>query len=509
MTQYHYLSTLRALAEGDPDRLLLKTPTTERTAVQLLEHANRLSGYLRVRGVDQDQPVALMMGNRVEVVEGFFAGLALGSPPANVNPRYRPAEVAHLINDCGAGALLYESSVAEVVRDTVELLNQPVLTLETGSAAWAEALAAEPAPAREPLSTDRLLIYTGGTTGIPRAVEWEVGTHYQMIWQMIRHDEPPPTPRRTVESGRRGPTAMPCSPFLHGVGLSLSLNTLNGGGLLVLTESASFDAAQALHLAEENAVAVMGIVGDAFARPLLHELESGRWQGRLGALRAISSSGAAWSGEVRARMREFLPNTALISNFGSTEALVTRDMTDNTPFTPERAMVILDEDHRPVPPGQVGMLATSGNLPLGYLSDPDRTARTFPVIDGRRYAITGDEAKLEPDGRIRVLGRGTSVINTGGEKVWPEEIEAVLRGHPDVLDAVVVGRTDERWGQRVTAVLQLRPGSGTCDEQLAARCKAQLAAYKCPKEWVSLPTIPRTAVGKPDFAAIHTALERR
>jgi fatty-acyl-CoA synthase len=510
VSDYHYLRTLRAFAEADPGRVLLTTPTCDRTAAELLGDTYRLAGHLRSRGVREGQSVALMMHNRAEVVVGFLAALALGALPANVNPRYRPEEVTYVLRDCAAAALIYEPSLAAAAHGATEQLGHPIVTLETGSGEWRETMASPPIPPdREPQPADRLIIYTGGTTGMPRAVEWEVREHYQMIWQMVRHDRPPLDPRQLIDSGRRAPTALPCSPFLHGVGLALSLNTLNGGGRLVLTEDGSFNAAVVLGLAEKYDIAVLGIVGDAFARPLLLELETGRWAGRLGALRAISSSGAAWSAEVRDGIAAFLPEVTLVSNFGSTEALVTRDMGPNSAFHPDRDMVIVDERGCQVAPGTVGLLATSGHLPVGYFGQPERTAKTFPVIDGKRYAITGDEARLEPDGRIRVLGRGSSVINTGGEKVWPEEVEAVLRGHPDILDAVVVGRADTRWGQRVTAVLQWRPEAGASEEMLVALCKERLASYKCPKEWVALPVIPRTSLGKPDFPAIMAALDGR
>jgi acyl-CoA synthetase (AMP-forming)/AMP-acid ligase II len=324
---------------------------------------------------------------------------------------------------------------------------------------------------------------------------------------MVRRDAPPPTPEFTVDAGRHAPTALPCSPILHGVGLSLMLNTLNGGGAVVVSDRQIFDAATTLELVAEREVEVLGIVGDAFARPLLTELESGRWAGRLPSLRAISSAGAVWSTTIRDRMTELLPGVRLISNFGSTEALVARDIANGVPFEPGSDMIVIGADGGPAQPGQVGTVATTGFLPVGYLGDPNKTAQTFRMIDGRRYAVTGDEARVECHGGITLLGRGTAVINTGGEKVWPEEVEAALRSNPDVLDVAVVGREDERWGQRVTAILQVTADSQVSDEQLAACCREKLAPYKCPKDWLRVDAVPRTAVGKPDYRAIRAMLK--
>jgi fatty-acyl-CoA synthase len=503
---HHHLRALRVIADFDPDRVLLISPAATRTAAELRDTSNRLAGFLATAGLRSGQPVALMMCNRHEVIEAFYAALALGSPPTNVNARYTRREIAHVLNNCRAGALIYEPAVAHEVAAARTLFDASVILIEVGGPLWRQALAHPPAPERAPRADDTLLIYTGGTTGLPRAVEWEVAEHTQMIWGMVRRDIPPPPPEQTLSRGRRAPTALPCSPFLHGVGLSLTFNTLNGAGTVVFSGEPTFDAARVLGLVQAHDVAVLGIVGDAFARPILAELERGAWQGRLGSLKAISSAGAAWSQEVRDGIAAWLPNTKLVSNFGSTEALVTRDMTNAEPFVPERPTLILDANRVPVAQGTVGLLATSGHLPIGYLREPEKNALTFPVIGGVRYAVLGDEALCEPSGRIRILGRGSSVINTGGEKVWPEEVEAVLRSHPDVLDAVVVGRDDARWGQRVSAVLAVREGATLSDESLKLLCRSRLAAYKCPKEWLQLPAVPRTAVGKPDYPGIHAAL---
>jgi 3-oxocholest-4-en-26-oate---CoA ligase len=504
---YHYVHTLRHLAHSRPGELAVAAPHRQLTNRQLVARAESLAGYLRSRGIERGTPVATMAANSAEIIETFYAALILGASPTNINPRYTADEVRHVLEDCQAGAIVYEQGSAAVVAGALAGIKRPLEAIQTGSATWDQAITHGVHVVRELSGDDRLLIYTGGTTGLPRAVEWRVTDHYRMIWQMVRRDAPPPTPEFTVEADRRAPTALPCSPILHGVGLSLMLNTLNGGGTVVVSDGLGFNAATTLRLVAEREVAVLGIVGDAFARPLLTELESGRWAGRLPSLRAISSAGAVWSTTIRDRMSELLPGVRLISNFGSTEALVARDIANGVSFEPGSDMIVLGPDGGPAQPGQVGIVATTGFLPVGYLGDPDKTAQTFRMIDGRRFAVTGDEARVESDGRITLLGRGTAVINTGGEKVWPEEVEATLRSNPHVLDVAVVGRDDERWGQRVTALVQMTSDSQVSDEQLTAVCREKLAPYKCPKDWLRVDAIPRTPVGKPDYRAIQAMLK--
>lgn len=504
---YHYVRALQAFAELDPQRTLIATRHRTITASELYANSRGLAGYLRARGVDAGRPVAAMLINRPAIVETFYAAMMLGSPPANVNPRYSASEIAEILQDCDAAALVHEpASAAEAVK-AAEILGRPLVLLEVDSAEYERALATEPGPERELSPRDQLLWYTGGTTGRPRGVIWEVDTHYRMLWEVIRPDVDPPEPRQVAAGGSRpAPTTLPASPLAHGTAMGLALNTLNGGGVVVLHEQSSFDAAATLELVEQHRVRVLGIVGDAYARPLLAELDTGKWAGRLDSLAALSSSGAVWSREVRQRISDHLPAIRLIDNFGSTEALVSRDV-DGKGFQSRPGLVVLDADNRPVLPGsgQVGVVATAGRLPLGYLNDPVKTAETFREVDGVRYLLIGDEAMVNEDGTIRILGRGNACINTGGEKVWPEEVEIVVRDHPAVADAAIIGMPDEKWGQRVTGVVTVR-GEVT-DAELTAHCRARLTPYKCPKTWIRVDHLPRTYVGKPDYAAIRAVAE--
>lgn len=502
MAEYHYVRTLQAFAHGDPERVLLATPQRTISARELFTNAAGLAGHLYRHGVTGGRPVATMLFNRPAIIESFYAALLLGSPPANVNPRYRAAEIAEVVGDCDAAVLIHEPGAGAEARQAAELLGRPLLLLEADSADYQHALSEEPAPPRQLSEQDQILWYTGGTTGRPRGVIWEVGTQYRMLWEVIKPGTEPPDPALLATGDARpAPTTMPCSPIAHGTAMGLALNALNGGGTVVLHEQASFDAAAALELVERHRVRVLGIVGDAFARPLLAALDAGGWNDRLKSLSVLSSSGAVWSPEVRERISAHLPWIRLIDNFGSTEALVSRDA-DGKGFQPRPGLVVLGVDNRPLPPGsaEVGVIATAGRLPLGYLNDPVKTAGTFREVEGVRYLVIGDEAAVNADGTIRILGRGSSCINTGGEKVWPEEVEIVVRDHPAITDAAIIGLPNEKWGQQVTAVIAVQ--SEVSDEELSAHCRARLTAYKCPREWIRVDTVPRTFVGKPDYQKI-------
>lgn len=505
MKSYHYVDALKAFSVRDPARPLIATPTETITASQLYTNAAALAGYLHAHGVRDSRPVGTMLFNRPAIVETFFASLMLGSPPANVNPRYTAEEIVEVLRDCDAAALVYEPGSAQEVARASELLGRPLLLLEATSDEYRAALTSAPPPPRTLSGNDRILWYTGGTTGRPRGVIWEVDTHYRMLWEVIKPGIDPPDPCELASgSARPAPTTLPASPLAHGTAMGLTLNTLNGGGTVVLHEQSSFDAARTLTLVEKYQVRVLGIVGDAFARPLLAELDTGRWKDRLGSLSVLSSSGAVWSPEVRQRLADHLPGIRLIDNFGSTEALVSRD-TDGKGFQARDGLVVLGADNRPVAAGsdEVGVIATAGRLPLGYLNDPIKTAETFREVDGVRYLVIGDEATVNADGTIRILGRGNACINTGGEKVWPEEVEIVVRDHPDVVDAAIIGLPDPKWGQIVTGVVALN--GDVDDAALNTYCRSRLTAYKCPKRWIRVENVPRTYVGKPDYTAIRKA----
>jgi fatty-acyl-CoA synthase len=287
------------------------TPFQVLTAAGLLDAAESLAGYLHSRGIDRS-PIALMGFNRPEVVTAFFGALVLGASPTNINPRYTADDVAYLLSDCDATVIIHERCCTQVVSEALATVSRPLLALEIGSPAWMEAITCQDRVDRARSGEDRLRIHSGTSTGFGRPAEWCVDDHYRVIWQMVNRTTPPPTPEFIAESGRNAPTTLLCSPILRGEGLSLMLNTLNGGGAVVLAENRSFDAAGSLALARQREVWALGIVGDAVARPLLTELETGHWSGRLPTLRAIFCAGAGLSSPVREGLAHLLPGVQLI-----------------------------------------------------------------------------------------------------------------------------------------------------------------------------------------------------
>lgn len=505
---YHYLTTIRAIASAHPDRTAIATRSRSVTYGQLVERVDRLAAGLSEHGIGEGAVVAIMLWNSVEWVEAFLASLALGAVPTNINPRYRSSEIRSVLQDCRARALVFHESMSAQALGAVEGLDTVNISVGGASGVPFEQLASSAAhPVREPDPDDYIILYTGGTTGAPKGVIWGIEEHYIQLLQIIKPEELPPTAEEAVDI-RPYPAALPGSPLAHPTALGLSLTTLVGGGKLVFSEKQGFDADDCLQLIMDEHVLILGIVGDTFSKPLVDALRRLPAGGRPTHMLAISSSGQFWGAETRRDLSELLPGVLLLDNYGSTEGAVTRGRADDPTFLPRSNVIVVDDELKRLPAsGGVGMIAVSGYLPRGYLNDPERTARTFVQVDGVRYLKSGDYAELLPNGRIRLLGRGSGTINTGGEKVWPEEVETALRTHPAVVDAVVVGRPDDRWGSRVTALVTLAPGRTPSDEELYEHCRAQLAGFKCPKEWIRIDAIPRTIAGKPDYSAISELLE--
>jgi acyl-CoA synthetase (AMP-forming)/AMP-acid ligase II len=292
---------------------------------------------------------------------------------------------------------------------------------------------------------------------------------------------------------------------MHGLAQWTALTTLYTGGTLFLDGDLHFDAARALTFVADERIQLIQLVGDVLALRLADELRRHGDRYDLGELQMISSSGAVLSPSVQADLRELLPQTRVINRFGASETgpqgRVAHDKGEEAPrLVADADTAVLDEDFCPVGPGETGLLARTGNIPLGYWGDPEKTARTFPVVDGVRWSVPGDRARVEEDGSIVVLGRGTVVINSGGEKIFPEEVETTLKAHPAVFDAIVVGVPDETYGQRVAAVVQLRDGADAPSlEDLQAHAREHIAGYKVPRQVTVVDAVHRTAVGKADY----------
>ena len=538
---FNYSDLLGLVAAEVPDRPAMVCGGETIPYAELAARVARLAAFLDRRGVRAGDTVALHMGNGPAYLIGFFAACRLGALPFNVNYRYLGPELEYLYDNAGAAVAIVDAAFLPRV---LPLAARPRLVVvagegaaeavaEAGAAALAGAAPAglavvafgaalaegadAPAPARVPRSDDQLVIYTGGTTGMPKGVVWG---HEDMLRAALggggffSRKGPVGAPEEIVDRVRESPplVCFPVAPLMHGAAMWAALASLFAGHTLVLQSAPGFDPRTVLDLVARHRVNILVIVGDGMGRPLADALaaEPGRWE--LASLVHVGSGGAVFSQAVQQALREHLPRTMMASSLGSTEAGTLGagapggDGLMKFPARPD--LVVVVDGERLAQPGETGVLARGGPMPVGYLGDPERTARTFAQVEGRRLSITGDLARLEADGSITVLGRGSTCINTGGEKVFPEEVEQALKSHPAVLDALVVGQADERWGERVSAVVALRSaatdgGTGAAAVDAAAlqeHCRGLLAGYKVPRAIVFTDGVQRTNTGKPDYA---------
>src|SRR6478736_7643138 len=342
---------------------------------------------------------------------------------------------------------------------------------------------------------------------MPKGVMWRNDDLYVARWASSHPDSPePPDPFAAARAGKRASTLLPAAPLMHGTGLFAALAALAGGGTVVLVDQPGLDPELVWDAVAREGVQTLTIVGDVFARPLLDALRADpdRWD--VSSLRAITSSGVLFSPEVKRGLLDLIPGVTIVDSLGASEGLGPRQSAragdaaiSSAQFSVnDRIRVVDEETGRDVEPGSgaVGLLAMGGRIPVGYFKDPEKSAGTFRVLDGVRYSIPGDFATVEPDGAVRLLGRGSACINTGGEKVYPEEVEAELHNHPSVFDCVVVGVPDERYGERVVAVVQLIEGDALDEAELVTWCRARMAGYKSPRRFLFVDSLPRSAAGK-------------
>jgi len=468
--------------------------------------------------------VALYLYNGNEYIEGMIGAAKARAASFNVNYRYVEAELAHLLEDAAAAAVIYHAAFAPTLAAVLERLGIGPLLLQVaddsghhllpGALDYEEALAgasAEP-PGTVPSPDDLYVLYTGGTTGSPKGTLWRQSDIFDTtMGPFIAAGGVDPSSVEALERSVRESDerrALPAPPLMHGAGQWIALGTLLGGGTVVLPDTVTqFDPAGVLDVIERERVQLLAIVGDAFARPLCEELE--RRPRDLSSLGAIVSGGAAISVGTKARLHSLLPNTLLIDSGGASETgpqLSNVSASGSEPtsglFLPSAATFVLDEDRRHVLEAGhegIGWLAHDGPIPLGYLHDEAKSNATFPLVDGRRMAVPGDRARLRADGLVELVGRESMTINSGGEKIFAEEVEQALMAHPDVLDVLVIGRRSERWGEEVVAVVQLATGSTATDDVLVSTATAHVARYKAPKAIVRVERVQRTASGKPDY----------
>ncbi|GIW41944.1 MAG: acyl-CoA synthetase [Candidatus Binatia bacterium] len=533
-----------AIADAYPEREAIVTPTrrfrwrdfqlrTRRLANLLLEAGlgcHRERSELEPWESGQDH-LGLYLYNCPEYLEGMVGASKARVASFNVNYRYVEDELLYLFRDAKPKALLYHASFApQVARLRSELPELRLLLqvddgsgepLLPGALDYEEALArsSDTLPPVEPRGDDLYILYTGGTTGMPKGVLWrQEDIFFAAMGGRVVGGEPVRSIEEVVERAKGGETLrmLPAPPFMHGAAHWSAFIMLHSGGTVVLPkEVRKLDPDDIWRTVEREKVLTLTIVGDAFARPLLDALRKGSYD--VSSLRILGSGGAILSPELKKEFLELLPDIVIFDGFGASEtgaqgAAVSMKGMEKPPevFQMDEQTVVLDENlTRKLEPGEdaIGWLARTGYVPLGYLGDPEKTRKTYPVIDGVRYAVPGDRAKLAPDGKIYVLGRDSVCINTGGEKVFAEEVELALKSHPAVYDAVVVGTPHERWGQQVTAVVALRPGTSASEEELRAEAAKKLARYKLPRAFVFVDSVVRAPTGKPDYRwARETAL---
>ncbi|MBP2473057.1 acyl-CoA synthetase (AMP-forming)/AMP-acid ligase II [Crossiella equi] len=446
----------------------------------------------------------------------MIAAYKLRAVAINVNYRYLKNELQYLFDNADLVALVHERRHGELVdqvRPHVPKLAHTVVIpdeseVDSDGTPYEDALAdGEPErdfPARS--ADDRYILYTGGTTGNPKGVVWR----HEDIWRVLgggidffSGDKIPDEWHQSRAGKDFNLVRLPVAPLIHGAAQWATFQNLFGCGTVVLTPH--FDADEVWRAVQEHRVNVLLIVGDAMARPLIEAYHRGGYD--ASSLYAVSSSAALFSPSVKQQFLDAFPNLVLTDSIGSSETgfngigVVDRGGTQRggprVKVDPDTA--VIDEHGKPVPPGCVGRLARTGHLPLGYYKDPAKTATMLTEIDGRRYAVPGDYARVEEDGTVTLLGRGNTSINTGGEKVYPEEVEGALKSHPDVFDALVVGIPDERLGQRVAALVQPRPDTAPDFADLDAHVRGLLAGYKVPRGLWLVDHIGRSPSGKPDY----------
>ena len=494
--------------------------------------AEGLASFLVERGAGHQAKVAQYLYNCPEFLESFFACYKAGLVPVNTNYRYAADELVYLWDNADAVAVVFHGCFAgtiEAILDRVPLVTTWVW-IDDGTGPcpdWAvpyedAVTTSGPRVAErvERSGDDLYMLYTGGTTGMPKGVMWRQDDLVRALAGGLGVAVPDEYDPSFFDGffTEPGPVGLPACPLMHGTGALTSFGTLTAGGSVVCLESRHYDPVELLDTIDREQVGRIAIVGDAFAKPLLVALdtEPGRWT--LDSVLAFVSSGVMWSEETKRGMLAHQPKMLLLDAFSSSEALGMGQSVSGggtaaqtARFQASANTIVVDDADRRLEPGtgEIGRLAVGGHQPVGYYKDPVKTEETFPTIDGVRWSIPGDYATVEADGTITLLGRGSVCINTGGEKVFPEEVEEVLKTLPGVSDAIAVGVPDERFGQAVTAVVAVDDAAGFDEADVIAHVKDRLAHYKAPKRVFAVPALERAANGKVDYKrwTAHAATE--
>ena len=539
MSDWHHADILEAIAQHRPEAPaqafvdpLGGEPARRYSQAEMHRRANGVAATLIARGAKRQDKVAQYLYNVPEYLESVLACFKASLVPVNTNYRYVEGELIYLWDNADVVAVVFHGCFASRIADLRSKMPaiHTWLWVDDGSGPcpeWAipyeqaAAAAADDSLAFEapwPRSGDDLwLLYTGGTTGMPKGVMWRLDD----LWLLGNDNRPEPfdlsggveglVPQFDELLMRR--VSLPACPLMHGTGFLTALGGMLNGGTVITLANRRFDALATLEAITREKINGMAIVGDAFARPMVRALEAEPDRFDLSSLEAVVSSGAMWSAEVK---REFLrycpPETILTDSLGSSESIgmgrsdsTAGEATETASFVLGDNACVIDDDGNKVAPGSgvLGRIAVTGHIPLGYYKDPEKTATVFTEVDGVRYSMAGDYATVEADGSLKLYGRGSVCINSGGEKIFPEEVEEVLKTHPSVRDAVCVGVPDERFGQAVTAVVELDNPARFSEPDVIGWVKRELASYKAPKRILVRDTVGRAANGKADYNGLR------
>ncbi|WP_134323678.1 AMP-binding protein [Cumulibacter soli] len=534
----HLANIFESMADAIGDRPALVHGELSRTWSDFDRRAAQIATGLGASGLQVQSKVAFFLYNGPQYLEAQYGALKARFTPVNINYRYRDAELFYLLDNSDAEALFYHSSLASTVEAVRERIGKAKLLVQVpdddtelldGAVDYESFVAAyDPMPRIERSADDIFLLYTGGTTGMPKGVMFECRGWAEkfpgVALGLAGRDPETPLDKLAEVAASLAPeerlVTLPSVPLMHGTGLTYgALLPQTLGATVVTLTNRSLDAHELLRAIETNRVSTMSIVGDALSKPIIRAIDEGV-DGRgydLSSLRNIYSSGTMWSSEVKQQLLDRMPNVQLSDIMNASEGAMATQVTTReggtatARFVPNPATKVFTEDLREVLPGsgEVGLLAASGGVPIGYYKDPVKTAETFREIDGERYAFPGDMATIEADGTITLLGRGSQVINTGGEKVFREEVEEAVKRVAGVRDCLVVGVEDDAFGNAVTAVVAREDGADVSDGEIRQFVRNELASYKAPKHVVFVDDVPRAPNGKADHKTAKALAESR
>lgn len=516
-SQFHLADLFETVARTVPDRVALIGDGARYSFAEINDRCDRLAAGLAAQGIGRGDAIGLYLYNAPAYLEAFIAACKLGAVPYNVNYRYRADELRYLFANADSAAIIHGAEFSPIIRDVRAHVPTLKLTIAvadgsgediSGSVDYDSLLAHEPGGPWERSEQDYLLCYTGGTTGMPKGVMWP---HRAFFFAcaggagFFNPHGPAQTPADIESRARDGyPLKLfPLAPLMHMAAMWALWGALLNGVTIILDEGRAFDPERMLDTAEREGANMIQFVGDAMATPLRDVLRAhpGRWN--LAHVVNLGSGGAVFSQHLKDDLKQLVPSAGITDGLGASET----GMSGLAEKSDEGVMRLPANEYQQVVVdgrigivGETGFVARTGNTPIGYYNDPVKTAETFVTIDGKLWAVSGDAGRLDDDSKITVFGRGSTCINTGGEKVFPEEVEEALRTHPAIFDAVVAGQPDERWGERVIGIVAARAGvAQPAYEDVKAFLADKLAGYKLPKALVWVDEVKRSPAGKQDY----------